>query len=82
MSAVTMKMPLSEIQHLNEVVVVDVEDDAHNAGRLQEMGFIPGSIVSLSNRSLFGGPSAFHVGDTKIALRQSDARRIHVALAA
>ena len=41
--------------------------------RLQEMGFTPGVEVRLVARAAFGGPLAFALRGTTVALRRSDA---------
>lgn len=46
--------------------------------RLQELGFLPGSVVTALQESPFGDPVAYAVLDTVIALRRSDARNIKI----
>lgn len=40
--------------------------------RLQELGFTPGSSVSMIQRSAFGGALAFRLRGALVALRKSD----------
>lgn len=46
--------------------------------RLQEMGFTPGCPVRLVAKAAFGGPMAFQVRGTLVALRKSDAACVEV----
>ena len=46
--------------------------------RMQELGFIPGALVTALQESPFGDPVAYGVLDTVIALRRSDARNIEI----
>lgn len=46
--------------------------------RLQELGFLPGAVVTALQESPFGDPVAYAVLDTVIALRRSDAGSIEI----
>ena len=46
--------------------------------RMQELGFIPGALVTALQESPFGDPVAYRVLDTVIALRRSDAQNIEI----
>jgi len=46
--------------------------------RLQELGFVPGGVVSAVQESPWGDPVAYAVCGAVIALRRADARRIAV----
>lgn len=46
--------------------------------RLQEMGFTPGCQVRLVAKAAFGGPLAFQVRGSLVALRRSDAACVEV----
>jgi len=46
--------------------------------RLQEMGFTPGCPVRLVARAAFGGPMAFQVRGTLVALRKADAACVEI----
>ena len=46
--------------------------------RLQELGFLPGAVVTALQESPFGDPVAYGVLDTVIALRRSDAACIEI----
>lgn len=45
---------------------------------LQELGFTPGTKVSLVSRGLFGNPLAFKVRGTVFALRKHEAQAIQI----
>ena len=46
--------------------------------RLQELGFLPGAVVTALQESPFGDPVAYGVLDTVIALRRNDAGSIEI----
>lgn len=48
--------------------------------RLAEMGFWPGKVLKLVRTAPFGGPLAFRLGKTLIALRKDEARMIRVRM--
>lgn len=46
--------------------------------RLQELGFLPGTLIQLTHKLPFNGPLAVLVQGAKIALRHEDAARVLV----
>ncbi len=48
------------------------------AGRLEEMGLLPGATVRMIRRAPLGCPIEFEVGGARLALRQADAAQIFV----
>lgn len=52
------------------------------ADRLHELGFFEGERVRVLNRGVAGGPLAVRVGSSTFALREVEAERIQVILAA
>jgi Fe2+ transport system protein FeoA len=54
-------------------VIQSVQGQPELRFRLQEMGFTPGAEVRLVAKAAFGGPMAFALRGTTIALRRSDA---------
>ncbi|MCH7918358.1 MAG: ferrous iron transport protein A [Planctomycetes bacterium] len=46
--------------------------------QLEEMGFVPGSEISVVSRGPFAGPVALAVRGTTFALRRSEASRIKI----
>ena len=53
---------------------LDVSDDI--AGRLMELGFIPGAVVTAAASAPGGDPRIFRVDGSEVALRAETARRI------
>lgn len=49
-------------------------------GRLMELGFIPGAMVTALQRAPFGGAVSYEIMGTVIALRSADARRIGIEI--
>ncbi len=56
--------------------VAAVSLDGVKRTRLQELGFLPGSVITALQESPFGDPVAYAVLDTVVALRRFDARHI------
>jgi len=48
------------------------------AGRLEEMGLLPGARVRMIRRAPLGCPIEFEVAGARLALRQADAAQIFV----
>lgn len=64
---------LAEIPRGASAIVRTVGGHPDLRSRLQEMGFTPGCPVQLVAKAAFGGPLAFHVRGTLVALRKADA---------
>lgn len=77
-----MVKPLLTLEKAGQGTVVAIDGDASFSERLKEMGFIPGSPVSLLSKMAFGGPISFKVQNTKVALRRDDAARVMVSVPA
>ena len=60
--------------------VVRVEGQDALAERLSDLGFWPGTPVSVLRRGVFGGPVAFRLRGYRLALRRSEAARIVISL--
>ncbi|MGE4170139.1 MAG: ferrous iron transport protein A [Candidatus Margulisiibacteriota bacterium] len=71
-------LPLVHISAEQSAVISHVEGQDDRCMRLYELGFVPGSQVTLTNRIAFGGPMAFQIRGTKVALRREDAACIYV----
>ncbi|MCB9496353.1 MAG: ferrous iron transport protein A [Fibrobacteria bacterium] len=69
---------LSRLGKGDRAVVRSVGGHPDLRSRLQEMGFTPGCSVRLVARAAFGGPLAFQVRGTLVALRRADAACIEV----
>lgn len=44
--------------------------------RLLDLGFVPGAVIRVQQKSPLGDPTAFRVNNTKIALREEECRKI------
>lgn len=67
---------MTSLTHLNRgdsAVIRSLQGHQELRFRLQEMGFTPGVEVRLVARAAFGGPLAFALRGTTVALRRSDA---------
>lgn len=69
---------LTKLRKESQGIVLEIDADDPLRGQLEEWGFIPGTPVSFVSRMPFGGPLAFRIHDTKIALRYDDASKIKV----
>jgi ferrous iron transport protein A len=58
--------------------VTEVSAPEDQRRRLQELGFVPGGVVSAVQESPWGDPVAYAVCGAVIALRRADARQIAV----
>lgn len=64
--------------NLNETAEISCLSDSCHL-RLMELGFMPGTTVTLVNKLPFGGPLTFDVEGCKIAMRRDDASAISVS---
>ena len=59
-----------------------LEPDGDVTGRLEDLGFLPGTRVECELLSPAGDPAAYRVRQALIALRRRDASRVLVTVAA
>ena len=75
-------MRLNELPRGMEAIIERVEDASHPdpvAGRLRELGFVPGEAVCVVATAPMGGdPIAVRIGFTRFALRRDEAARVIV----
>ena len=72
-------MRLSELAIGAEAVVRDVDHGVSGEGRrLQEVGFVPGTVVRAQRRAPLGDPTVYVVRSTRLALRRAGADLIEV----
>ncbi|POF62371.1 ferrous iron transport protein A [Novacetimonas maltaceti] len=75
-------MRLNELPRGMEAIIDRVEDASHPdpvAGRLRELGFVPGEPVRVVAIAPMGGdPIAVSIGFTRFALRRDEAARVVV----
>lgn len=69
---------LAQLSKGSAAVVRSLGGHPELRSRLQEMGFTPGCPVRLVARAAFGGPMAFQVRGTLVALRRTDAACIEI----
>lgn len=79
-------MKLSDLQKDTAAFVVGVDDVATGdpiARRLRELGFVTGErVVIRATGPLNADPLMVHVGDSRFALRRSEASRVRIEIAA
>lgn len=69
---------LAQMRHGSTAKVRSLDGHPDLRLRLQEMGFTPGVEVRLVARAAFGGPIAFALRGTTVALRREDAHCIQL----
>lgn len=69
---------LADLQENHEALVerLDLPDDL--AGRLMELGFVPGHPVAAARSAPGGDPRVFRVDGAEVALRRETARHIYI----
>ncbi|MCX8056290.1 MAG: ferrous iron transport protein A [Ignavibacteria bacterium] len=75
-----MTKKLSELRKGEKAMIVRVNLNGLTRRRLFDLGFIPGTIVSVLFESPLGDPVAYLVRDTIIALRKDESEKIEVEL--
>ena len=58
--------------------VVSVEDQSPAGRRLQDLGFVPGTLVEVRRRAPLGDPVEYELRGTRLCLRRTEAARIRV----
>ncbi len=58
--------------------IVSVEDESPADRRLQDLGFVPGTLVEVRRRAPLGDPVEFELRGTRLCLRRKEAARIWV----
>lgn len=72
-------MRLSELPVGAKGTVVAVDDGPDGAGRrLMDVGFVPGTGVTVERRAPLGDPSVYELRQTRIALRRAGAALVLV----
>ena len=72
-------MTLLDLKLGQSATIKDVKSDIETLCReLQELGFTPGTEVSLISKGLFGNPLAFRVRGAVFALRKHEADAIQI----
>jgi ferrous iron transport protein A len=71
---------LSELKSGEKGVIVNVNLNGLTRRRLLDLGFIPGTLITVVFESPLGDPVAYLVRDTIIALRKNESEKIDVEL--
>ena len=67
--------PLSECQSGEDGEIVSVDTDSALAGRLRELGIVPGARIRVSRA---GSPLIVEVGSARLCLRGEEAARVRM----
>ena len=71
-------MPLASLEPGDCAVVDRVAATCGLAGRLMELGFVPGAVVQVIRRAPFGGPVQYRIQGVSLSMRPADARSVQV----
>jgi len=71
---------LADLNPGESAVVTDISGGLRISARLMELGFIPGSVVTVLRRAPFGGPVQYRVRGVSVSMRPADASSICVEL--
>jgi Fe2+ transport system protein FeoA len=82
MAASPSPLSLADLEPGADARVESVEAGTPIGRRLQDLGFVPGTPVRVLRRAPLGDPVEYELRGTRLCLRRSEARRIHVQRAA
>lgn len=68
---------LSELSPGEKLTITKLEIDGTMRRRLLDLGFVPGFVVEMIQKSPLGDPVAFRVSGTTIALRREETTHIY-----
>ena len=71
-------MRLADLARGQRALVEAVDADGPLGQRLRDLGFLPGTEVSLLRRAPLGDPAVYALRGTQFCLRRSEAARIRV----
>ncbi|MDR7129599.1 ferrous iron transport protein A [Algoriphagus sp. 4150] len=74
-----MTITADTIPHTRAAIIREISDSPLKIN-LMELGFLPGKIITLHHTAPLGGPMAFKLEETILALRKSEASLIEVQL--
>ena len=69
---------LVELRQGEQAYLADINLPEADARRLMELGFLPGSLVTVARRSPFGDPRVYRVDGSEVALRRETASRMTI----
>ncbi|SFA58499.1 ferrous iron transport protein A [Anoxybacillus pushchinoensis] len=72
----TKLVPLSNCSPGQKFKIVQLELIGTMRYRLLDLGFVPGAVISVQQKSPLGDPTAFRVNNTMIALREEESSKI------
>ena len=71
---------LADLNPGESATVADICGDLRISARLMELGFIPGSLVTVLRRAPFGGPVQYRIRGVSVSMRPADAASICVEM--
>ena len=71
-------LTLHDLEMNEEGVLDSIELSEAESSRLMELGFLPGTVVTVAGQSPFGDPRIFRVDGAEVALRRETA--VHITL--
>ncbi|MFO0978456.1 MAG: FeoA family protein [Planctomycetaceae bacterium] len=71
---------LADLNPGESATVTDICGDLRISARLMELGFIPGSVVTVLRRAPFGGPVQYRIRGVSVSMRPADASSICVEM--
>lgn len=69
---------LVELRQGEEAYLDHIDLPEADARRLMELGFLPGTLITVARRSPFGDPRVYRVDGSEVALRRETASRMTV----
>ncbi|MCD7035072.1 ferrous iron transport protein A [Metabacillus sp. GX 13764] len=69
--------PLSNMKKGDRFKIVSITIEGTQRRRLLDLGFVPGAIIEVLQKSPLGDPTAYHVSSTTIALRKEESSKIY-----
>lgn len=69
-------IPLSEAKTGMRLVLTGINVQGGLRRRLLDLGFVPGNVIEVLQKSPLGDPVAFRVNNTTIALRREESSQI------
>lgn len=71
---------LSDLTPGDSAIITSISEEAPDAvrRRLNDLGFAPGTPITMTRRAPMGDPSMFRLRDYNICLRKSEAQQLHV----
>jgi len=72
-------VPLSDLQRGQRGRITSLDAEAQFLGRLQDLGFVPGSLVTVRQKAPLQDPVEYEIRGSRFCLRRVDAQHIIVA---